>query len=301
MTQTPAGWYPDGQGQERYWDGSAWTEQTRAPEAPAPEAPAPDPDRTVVRGSSDAQRAAQGYGPGGQPPAGPPPGQQPAYGQQPGQPAYGPPAGSQWGAPTGQPAGAPGQPGQPAWGTPGPTKKPLNKGLIAAIGGGAVVVIAVIVVLVLTLGGGGGGSSDDPKSVAQGYVDAVSDFDFDKACDYLSADAKKSMLSAADADDCSGVKDGLAKSFDDQADGVMTFDEFIKDIDISVSLGEVKKSGDTATVDYKATMKYTGDNSALKSAFDSEDSSTSDEIDLVKEDGDWKVDQAGDIDFSDLG
>lgn len=28
--QAPAGWYPDGQGNERYWDGSAWTDQIRA-------------------------------------------------------------------------------------------------------------------------------------------------------------------------------------------------------------------------------------------------------------------------------
>lgn len=30
--QAPTGWYPDGQGNERYWDGSAWTEQLRKPE-----------------------------------------------------------------------------------------------------------------------------------------------------------------------------------------------------------------------------------------------------------------------------
>lgn len=29
--QAPAGWYPDGRGNERYWDGSAWTEQLRQP------------------------------------------------------------------------------------------------------------------------------------------------------------------------------------------------------------------------------------------------------------------------------
>lgn len=28
--QAPAGWYPDGQGSERYWDGAAWTDQVRA-------------------------------------------------------------------------------------------------------------------------------------------------------------------------------------------------------------------------------------------------------------------------------
>lgn len=34
----PAGWYPDGQGNDRYWDGSGWTEEIRALGAP-PSAP----------------------------------------------------------------------------------------------------------------------------------------------------------------------------------------------------------------------------------------------------------------------
>ena len=29
---TPAGWYPDGSGQQRFWDGSAWTEHTQPSE-----------------------------------------------------------------------------------------------------------------------------------------------------------------------------------------------------------------------------------------------------------------------------
>ncbi|MBO9579157.1 MAG: DUF2510 domain-containing protein, partial [Microbacteriaceae bacterium] len=38
----PAGWYPDStQGQERYWDGSAWTDQLRPAAPAAPSAPAP--------------------------------------------------------------------------------------------------------------------------------------------------------------------------------------------------------------------------------------------------------------------
>lgn len=36
--QAPAGWYPDGSGDERYWDGSAWTAHVRSPQ-PAPPAP----------------------------------------------------------------------------------------------------------------------------------------------------------------------------------------------------------------------------------------------------------------------
>jgi hypothetical protein len=34
--QAPAGWYPDGYGNERYWGGSAWTEQLRRPAATPP-------------------------------------------------------------------------------------------------------------------------------------------------------------------------------------------------------------------------------------------------------------------------
>lgn len=36
------GWYPDGQGQTRYWDGAAWTTQV-APASPAPPRPVPHP------------------------------------------------------------------------------------------------------------------------------------------------------------------------------------------------------------------------------------------------------------------
>lgn len=47
---TPAGWYDDGSGRQRWWDGEQWTEHF-APEATAPEATAPEasaPETTTV-------------------------------------------------------------------------------------------------------------------------------------------------------------------------------------------------------------------------------------------------------------
>lgn len=43
MTQIPAAWYPDpaGSGQQRYWDGAAWTNHLRVPEPVAPQFPPP--------------------------------------------------------------------------------------------------------------------------------------------------------------------------------------------------------------------------------------------------------------------
>ncbi|MET3962874.1 hypothetical protein ABIE44_002808 [Marmoricola sp. OAE513] len=43
MTQTPQGWYPVDGGQERYWDGAAWTDQVRPSAPPAPPVPSGAP------------------------------------------------------------------------------------------------------------------------------------------------------------------------------------------------------------------------------------------------------------------
>ncbi|WP_157805193.1 DUF2510 domain-containing protein [Mumia flava] len=41
--QAAAGWYPDGQGNERYWDGSSWTEHVRTAVEPVGPVPAVEP------------------------------------------------------------------------------------------------------------------------------------------------------------------------------------------------------------------------------------------------------------------
>ncbi|QNA93053.1 MULTISPECIES: DUF2510 domain-containing protein [unclassified Microbacterium] len=64
MTTTPAGWYDDGSGRQRWWDGQQWTEHF-APDAAAPADQTPAAasethaiDDTVIRPSEESATAA---------------------------------------------------------------------------------------------------------------------------------------------------------------------------------------------------------------------------------------------------
>ena len=269
MTQsTPPGWYPDGQGGQRWWDGNQWTEHTLPPEGSdrpaAPEQPAqPGPsDVTQVR-----PPAAQ-EPPGGDRPAAPEAGQPPAAMPtqvagpaspgQPVQPGY--PAAPQQGHQPGYPAqqgGYPGQPGQPAWQgqqfAGGSGGGGINAKLIGLIAGGAVALIILVVIVFVVVGGGG-----SPSNVVEDYFNASKD----KNCDYidlLSEDAS----TGADKDTCEDNKD---EYFTDGSCEDSDFESSNEEID-----------GDKATVDFEITGG--GDECETKGT-----------VQLVKEDGDWKID-----------
>lgn len=46
---TPAGWYDDGRGQQRFWDGNGWTEQTVTAGPPPQWAPTPRKRKSIFR------------------------------------------------------------------------------------------------------------------------------------------------------------------------------------------------------------------------------------------------------------
>ncbi|MDT0442896.1 DUF2510 domain-containing protein [Streptomyces johnsoniae] len=130
---TPPGWYPDpghaghGQAPERWWDGSAWTAQTRAAQAPLSQPP------TL---------------PGNAPLGGPPPAAPPPFPAQPYQGQSYPP----------QP-----YPGQPVPGSTfgGPPPPARDGRRLAVIAGGIVLAAALVVVGAVALTGG-----DDEDSEA---------------------------------------------------------------------------------------------------------------------------------------
>lgn len=70
MSQTPAGWYPQPDGTQRYWDGAAWTDhispaqgadavEAPAPEVPAAEVPAAGTPVAMVAAASEVPAAPQ--------------------------------------------------------------------------------------------------------------------------------------------------------------------------------------------------------------------------------------------------
>lgn len=128
---TPPGWYPDpghtgnGPAPERWWDGSAWTDHTRAAQAAGPAA--------YGYPQQDTAPGAYGY---------------PQQAQQ--QPGYGYPQGAPGGF-------GPVPPGGPGQGGGGRKRGPM----IAAIAGAAVVVAAAVVGITLVTGGDA--PHDDPK------------------------------------------------------------------------------------------------------------------------------------------
>ncbi len=271
MTQsTPPGWYPDGQGGQRWWDGNQWTEHTVPPEGSdrpaAPEPPAqPGPsDVTQVRPPGAPEQ------PGGDRPAAPEAGQPPAAmptqvagpgtAGQPAQPGY--PAAPQQGA--GYPAqqggypGQPGQPGQPSWQgqqfSGGSGGGGISGKLIAIIGGAVAALIVLVVLFFVVLGGGG------PGATVEDYFSAIQDRD----CGFIDQVSKDSR-EGLDKDECEDDPDAFFGGED----------ETCPDSDIEVKNEE--EDGDKATVEYEVTG----------GGEDCEEKGT---ITLVKEDGDWKID-----------
>lgn len=299
-----AGWYPDGQGNQRWWDGSQWTEHTQPLAETSPAAPA-SPGAPGAPGAPAAPPAPPAQQPFGAPPA------QPPY-DAPAQPPAGPPASQPFGQPPAQlPFGQPpfGQPpaqppfGQPPFGQPqfGP---PASGGgrkrvLIIAAAVVAVLVIAGGVTAAVVLSGGSKGKTADAKdavaAAAQGYFQAFADGDFGKACAYMSTDRQEAVLQQAGASSC----DDYGTTMHDQQDSAYqsafgdSYDSLHGATHWKVRITDTEVHGKSATVDLDATGTYDGSNKAYidRVMGGSSTKTGSYELTMALEHGSWKVDK----------
>ena len=128
--------------------------------------------------------------------------------------------------------------------------------------------IACVALLVMTVGaslgcGGGGSSGMTPTEVADAYMQATVDMDVDAAWELMSK-----------ADQQGITKEEMAASVTEQ----------MQALELSYTLGEETIEGDTATVEVTLTVKD-------KASGQSEE--VTDQLDLIKEDGEWKVSFGG--------
>ncbi len=118
-------------------------------------------------------------------------------------------------------------------------------------------VLAALAAFALAAGLGGCifGNGGGPDDAVKDFAGAVADEDFDKACDYLSADIQAQAESAGG---CAAALEGSLTEEDiEGADGVET--------------EVLEESDDTATVE---------------ATFEGEEP---EELELTKEDGDWRI------------
>ena len=125
-------------------------------------------------------------------------------------------------------------------------------------------VLVCIAVLVITAGvslgcGGGGGSSKSPKEVADEYMQATINLDVDAAWELMS-----------EADQQSITKEQMAEMAGTE----------LENLEMSYVLGEETINGDDATVEVTLTVKE-------KTSGQSQE--MTDVLNLVKENGEWKV------------
>ncbi len=128
--------------------------------------------------------------------------------------------------------------------------------------------IACVALLVMTVGaslgcGGGGSSGMTPTEVADAYMQATVDLDVEAAWGLMSK-----------ADQQGITKEEMAASVTEQ----------MQALELSYTLGEETIEGDTATVEVTLTVKD-------KASGESEE--VTDQLDLIKEDGEWKVSFGG--------
>lgn len=171
--------------------------------------------------------------------------------------------------------------------------------LIAIVVGSVFALLAVVVtavVVVKVLGG------QDPEDVATEFLEeslAVNvhlEGDPEKICELTAEGSRESLLSGFEAEDCAEFaeqrEDALQEQRDAAADQCDDADGIRSAVAWDIAITGVEEDGDEATVAYEISYEFDGDESAVEACGgdpDRFDDVEEGELDLVNEDGDWKV------------
>lgn len=165
----------------------------------------------------------------------------------------------------------------------------------AVLLGGAFALLAILVALVVVFTVV---VEDSPEGVAEDFLDAGFDRNFDRICELYSEDRRDYYFDRAEADDCDEYVDWAEGEFDDFGDALdeaygITVEEYYDAIDHEVEITDVdEESDDLVVVEYEETFAYTGDDEDI---IDRQFGGETTDVDngvirLVREGGEWKVD-----------
>jgi len=202
MATTPPGWYDDGHGALRWWDGAQWTEHAQSPDAATSESGLDEPG--AVTGSDGADGVADGEAidtptapEGGDPPSAPP----------------------------GYPGGFPGGP-NPSGGFIAATEPKKSKlwivwVVVGVVLLGIVILAAVIIPIAIGMIGGGGGSgapSGDDEAAAVAAVELYDEAWGTGDCDKFTEATTESFREQLELPDCSTFT-AASQGFIDSVEG----------------------------------------------------------------------------------
>jgi hypothetical protein len=296
MTTTPPGWYDDGHGALRWWDGAQWTEHVAQPDPEVSAAPteaeivasqqASGDQRTpsVPDGATlgEAAYAASAAAPGDTAAPHPAAGATAYAPTSDAQPGYAQPAYPQQGSP---------QPGFPQQGYPGadagggaftaatePRKSKLW--IVWVVLGvvllGIVIAAAVLIpLLILSVSSGNGAAQSDDERAAVAAVELYDDAWQNGDCDSLTAATTEHFRTASGFTDCA--------TFEANADG---FDDNFDDYEVRVT--DVETVGDEITVTTNETYTALVDENGEPT--DPAPGATVYHYTLVAADGGWAID-----------
>lgn len=252
MSTTPPGWYDDGHGALRWWDGSQWTDHVHAAgQAPSAEADAPAPAADATGAAAPAADA-------------PTPAADATGAAVPQAPAY-PPAYP--GAPTGAaPAGAagtatPARPGTPSEAVPPHPGAPAAPGeaaprksrlwILWVVLGGVLLLVVVLAVILIPLAVGwfssAAGGDDRARAVAavELYDDAWSEADCE-AYERSTTQAYRESLSITDCETFAAQAEAFGQSTDEyelEITGVDVGDDVIEVVTLETYLSLYDEQG----------------------------------------------------------